>query len=118
MFRASLEAMDEIAIKLHRDSKQLTSCADELRNVITSLSEFSYMDDSSRALIHMKSYMEEEASQAALLGQILSNVQNRYWQTDRRAEEYCEEESLRMPREEAGYQDVTWMTDFISGIIL
>ena len=116
MFRVSLNALDEIANKLHKDSKQIGLCAEELRDVISSLSEFSYMDESRQSLLRTTVRIEEEASQTALLGQTLNRIQERYWQTERRAEDHCEEASRRMPRESVSEQDVTWLAEFVDTI--
>ena len=112
MFRISLEIMSEMAKELHKDAGQLRSCADELQQAISALSEFSYMDSSRQRLMYEKDCIETEAEKAILLGRSLLSIQERYWQADRRASDYCEDVSRVLPRETVSYQDVSWLAGF------
>lgn len=111
MFRVSLEMLTEAANELHKDAVQLRSCMETMEDVISSLSTFSYMDESRQRLIAEKEAAEAEADKTDLLGRSLSNIAEQYWRSDRQAGDYCEEVKRSLPREKPVFQNIGWVMD-------
>lgn len=114
MFKASLERMTEVADQLHKNSRQLNECMEEMLQVKAALNEFSYMEEAIWQLNREKRKVDEEASRLSQLNRALESIQEQYRIADRRAEDYCEERSRPRAREAAAYQSLDWMTEFIN----
>ena len=106
MFKVNLEAMARVEDELNRDYRQLDACMDELIRIKNALSAFSYMDEAIWQLNRKKSALRTEAMQVKQFAVALGNIQDYYRMADRRAEEYCEEQNVRLSRMTAGYQSL------------